>query len=341
MCKAIAHASLAETLIKLNTGLVGIIATFLNYDHKNAKGRLILDYTSLTALSDTSRKEALQSMTQLYQRLSYSQLQLHHFKTPACSRCGSSTHIECSGRNLSTDKGKKTHTSSRQRVNGAVVTRMPIKSSSQPQLVVVRPKNMRKASNSSNTSNSIMSPPTSTCVSPMPSPLPKYVVMDPFEMHSTRETVTPVPPPAKRRVDSFDDPRPSTWPYDHKPTDAPHTHHPTPQLPTFTPAPRRLAPYENRVPAFPYVAPSASPPFKRRIDKLTPSSYTFASDSTKLGEIPQRHWTKPWDYEEAERLNEQAAGMAAAVVPVGEGKMGKKKGLFRFLKRGGQAGVVS
>lgn len=72
---------------------------------------------------------------------------------------------------------------------------------------------------------------------------------------------------------------------------------------------------------------------------MTPSSYTFASDSTKLGEIPQRNWTTPWDYEEAQRLNVEAA--AAMIVPVTskeESKDGrpKKKGLFRWMRRGSE-----
>jgi hypothetical protein len=68
------------------------------------------------------------------------------------------------------------------------------------------------------------------------------------------------------------------------------------------------------------------------MDKITPSSYTFASDSTKLGEIPQKNWTTPFNYEEAERLNAEAlvhgypTPAAAAPKP--------KKGLFKFLRRG-------
>lgn len=75
---------------------------------------------------------------------------------------------------------------------------------------------------------------------------------------------------------------------------------------------------------------------------MTPSSYTFASDSTKLGEIPETRWAKPWDYERAEMLNNMAAAAAKVRVPspaahVAEEKRGKErkegKGL-RFWKRG-------
>lgn len=81
---------------------------------------------------------------------------------------------------------------------------------------------------------------------------------------------------------------------------------------------------------------------RRRLDKVTPSSYTFASDSTKLGEIPQRHWTKPWDYEEAERMNAEAAMNGHAVAAVIEEKPEKKRGMFKkFMRRGSAAGVAA
>ena len=79
----------------------------------------------------------------------------------------------------------------------------------------------------------------------------------------------------------------------------------------------------------PLPSPPLLPQIRRRTDKRTPSAYTFASDSTKLGEIPQRNWMTPWDYEEADRLNAEAA---VAPVPVIEEKIKAKKGLFKFLR---------
>ncbi|EAT80668.2 hypothetical protein SNOG_12256 [Parastagonospora nodorum SN15] len=77
-------------------------------------------------------------------------------------------------------------------------------------------------------------------------------------------------------------------------------------------------------------APPVSLPVRRRIDKMTPSAYTFASDSTKLGEIPQRSWTTPWDYEEADRLNHEAR-TAVPIVVIDE-KVGRKKGIFKWMR---------
>jgi hypothetical protein len=364
---AIAHASLAETLIKLNTGLVAIIASFLNHDQKGGKSHLNLDYKSLTNLSDASRREALQSMTQLYQRLSQSQLQLQHFSnTTSCTNCGSAKHSHCSVRSSTTSsssKGKKKQTSSRQRVTGPVVTRMPIRSSSQPQLVVIRPKPSRKGSSSSPSSAKSQSPSSSTYTSPLASPLPLYIAEEPFEIETNGviQGVLGGPMPlagsGRRRKDSFNvhDPRPTTWPDPHPASYSypyvmqEHLSLPAPKLPTFTPTPRKPSspPYKKTSSPPPRsekqaLPPPVSMPTRRRTDKLTPSSYTFASDSTKLGEIPQRNWTTPWDYEEAERLNNEAAATtsySAAPVVVDE-KVGRKKGIFKWMRKGSGAGVI-
>lgn len=283
-------------------------------------------------------------MTQLYQRLSHSQLQLQHISLPTCSRCGSAKHVDCSSKNTTSDKEKKKHASSRsQRISGPVVTRMPIRSSSQsrPQLVVMRPKASRKSSSSSNnsSSNSKKSSPISTHTSSLASPLPKYEPIDLQACGFIKGTMGGVPLPGlKQRVDSFDDPRSSTSPLDYKDYASEYLNYPTPRLPSFTPTPRRNPPHEKKVaPEAPL--PSPPLPMKRRIDKATPSSYTFASDSTKLGEIPQRNWTRPWDYEEAARLNDKAA-VAGPVVPVVEAKTSKKKSLFmKIMRRKGAAEV--
>jgi hypothetical protein len=350
---AVAHASLAETLVKLNTGLVAIIASFLNHDQKDAKGHLKLNYKSLTNLSDASRREALQSMTQLYQRLSQSQLHLHQMKALSCARCGSSKHHDCSLKNHSattstSEKNRNRHTSSRQRVLGPTIARMPLKSSSHPQLVVIRPKTTRKGSSGS--ASSSKSPSSSNHASPLASPLPLYIAEEMVEIETAGAIrgVLGGPGPellaghGRRRKESFNDIRPSTWP-------DPYPYHvadpevfyqhmaPAPKLPTFSPTPRRVSTPQRPTRA-PPPPPVSAPPIKRRMDKLTPSSYTFASDSTKLGEIPQRNWTTPWDYEEAERLNNKAAVAATAYAGIHpatvDEKTAKKKGMFRWMRRG-------
>jgi hypothetical protein len=345
---AIAHSSLAETLIKLNTGLVGIIAAFLNHDSCDGRGgdnTLKLDYKSLINLSDASRKEALQSMTSLYQRLSHSQLQL---QLSSCEKCGSASHSNCSDRGSNVEKDKRKRTSSRKHSNGRIVTRMPIKSSSEPQLVFVRSKSTKKGRSDSSSSSS-KSASSSAYTSPLSSPVPEYAVLDPF-MNVTPDVARATigggnltPSIGRKRIDSLDAARPTNWqpkPLKHGYAVAPPANFdfPTTKLPDFTttirkdsPSPvlRKPVPQRNKASMMSSPPLPPSPPIRRRIDKATPSSYTFASDSTKLGEIPQRNWMTPWDYEEADRLNAEAA-MAPA--PVIEEKIKVKKGLFKFLR---------
>jgi hypothetical protein len=348
---AIAHSSLAETLIKLNTGLVGIIAAFLNHDSCDGKGgdnNLNLDYKSLIDLSDASRRQALQSMTSLYQRLSQSQLQLQ-LQLNSCIRCGSTSHIDCSDRGTNAGKEKRKRTHPRQRSNGRTVTRMPIKSSSEPQLVFVRSRHTKKGSSDSS-SNSSKSALSLEYTSPLASPAPEYALLDPF-MNVTpdvsRATIggSAIQSVVRKRIDSLDATIPANWqPKPPKPAYAvappANIELPAPKLPDYTTMQKRNStastlrkPVPQRIttPLKPLPPTPLSPPVRRRLDKATPSTYTFASDSTKLGEIPQRNWMTPWDYEEAERLNAEAT-VAPAPTPVLEEKIKTKKGLFKFLR---------
>ncbi|KAF2129759.1 hypothetical protein P153DRAFT_314945 [Dothidotthia symphoricarpi CBS 119687] len=341
---SVAHASLAETLIRLNTGLVAIIASFLNHDTHKGKSSLNLDYKSLINLSDDSRRHALQSLDQLYYRLNRSQLYMQSIAPPAYPGSGSTRHHESSGQ---TEKEKRRHTSSssssRQRSTGPTVTRMPVKSSNHPQLVMVRPKILKKGSSTSSSSSakspSRGSSTTSPSTSPMSSPVQKYITMEPLEIQPIDCVIkgTLGGRVERPRVDSFDTVRPQFKHSLH--TASEHVHHPTPKLPNFTPTPRKPSPQSSPHRAKPLPSlPTAISPIKRRLDKATPSSYTFASDSTKLGEIPQRHWSTPWDQEEAERLNNEAAMTGQPIEVVMEDKSKTKKGLRRFLKRGNSSG---
>ncbi|KAF2177415.1 hypothetical protein K469DRAFT_603431 [Zopfia rhizophila CBS 207.26] len=330
---AIAHASLAETLLKLNTGLVSIIAAFLNHDSKSK--HLHLDYKSLTNLSDASRAEAIDSLNQLYQRLSQSQLQV--YRIGGCPRCGSMKHQNCSpgvgsaSGNTQKGGGKKKNTGARSRSNTPTIARVPIKKSpSQTQWVVMRPRNTRKGSMSSASMKSSSTGSSSGYASPLGSPLPQYTPIDPFPPIQPQS-----PPPKKngsnatrRRAGSVDGPRPTTWPHT-RPDNTMPLQHPLPISPKI-PNPKRSPPVKEKCTPSPGVGPST----KRRIDKVTPSTYTFASDSTKLGEIPQRSWTTPWDYEEAERLNRETLENGYPIPPQQEDKGRKKRGLFGFLRRG-------
>ncbi|KAF2814817.1 uncharacterized protein BDZ99DRAFT_494712 [Mytilinidion resinicola] len=348
---AIAHASLAETLLKLNTGLVGIIASFLNHDRKET---LDLDYKSLTNLSDASRAEAIDTLNLLYQRLSQSNVALYQPK-PSCPRCGSLKHANCGAvaTRSSSEKSRKGHkqgggksgstTTSRSRSNTPTITRVPVKSSSQTQLAIVRPRNRRTGSTSSTSSAipSTKSPSTaSTAVNtPLTSPLasPDYRKADPFAYAappSPRDHPSAKPPAnSRRKMSSAAPERPQTWPHAPAQTPQPPAEKPVKattfpvSAPTPPPKPKHLSPDTTAKPLL------AIP---RRLDKATPSAYSFASDSTKLGEIPMRNWTVPFDYEVSGRLNEEALARGWPVEPREEKERERpRRRLFGFLRRGG------
>ena len=346
---AIAHASLAETLLKLNTGLVGIIASFLNQDRKD----LHLDYKSLTNLSDASRVEAIDTLNQLYQRLSQSNVALYQ-PSLGCPHCGSLKHARCgavSTKSTSTDRhsnGKKSRkpqtggkaASSRPHSNTPTIARVPGKSSSQTQLVVMRPRNRRTTSSSSTSSSggSTRSPSIASTVvtAPYSSPLvsPNYTAINPFQYQAPfapkAGNFKPLAAP-KRKPPTIPSQRPQTWP--HGKPDSSNA----PAMPksSMTSTPHRTPQPSEKQPLVPSTSGLALGPTSvpRRLDKATPSAYSFASDSTKLGEIPMRKWTTPYDFEAMDRLNAEALengwvpGMQEAP------KEKPKRRLFGFLRK--------
>ena len=330
-----------------------------------------MNYRSLTDLSEASRRDALTSMSQLYQRLSQSQLQIH----PALRI----NAIESSGNSSDSSKDNRKSTGPRgRRPSGSHVTRLATKSSSQPQLCMVRSKSRntsRKDSTSSSSSSKLASKSTSRSespyASPLQSPVPEYAVLDPMMQHrvdmkspiytrriSAGAQISPFSPDRKR-IDSLDA---VAQPQDYfSLTPAPQPRAPAfastarKPLPSSSPtrkekekenikdkekekdkgkerekekapsSPKKSAPPVPSKPVAlsnnnPASNPSGTPmPFtahmKRRLDKATPSQYTFASDSTKLGEIPETRWAQPFDYERAELLNNFAAAAAKVRVP--------------------------
>ncbi|SMR63439.1 unnamed protein product [Zymoseptoria tritici ST99CH_3D1] len=78
---------------------------------------------------------------------------------------------------------------------------------------------------------------------------------------------------------------------------------------------------------------------KPHIRPSVPTFNSLDSGNTKLGEIPLHRWVEPWDFEEMERLNEEAVekGWPLAAGDGGEfkeEKLGKKRwGLGRFFGR--------
>ncbi|KAH7036374.1 hypothetical protein B0J12DRAFT_607254 [Macrophomina phaseolina] len=327
---AIAHASLTEVLLKLNSGLVAIIGAFLNHG-KNDRHP---DYKSLTNLSDASRAEAIDALGQLYQRLSQSHIVLDRIR-PKCPSCGSHHHQDCA----SSQPRQRGGNSSAKRLPGA----KPKHRRSQTELVMVvrRPRNGSKhrSSSRSNSSTALSTKSqrsstntsaASSASTPVTSPLP-----------------SPDPPrPALPRSHSQQPPAPPAKPHHLQ-------HHPAKQQPPQPP--RHISkeqPTPSRTPVHHYMPdPSASamnlnnhPAYRNNNDLAAmqnpPSLYSFSSDSTKLGEIPMRKWAVPFDYAAMERANAEAAARGnlpanGLQVPPGAVEGGRRRGLLgRILRRG-------
>jgi len=166
---AIASASLARAIRRLNAGLLSIISSFLSCGQKKTR----LDYKYLTSVSELSRQEALEALSQLSARMSRSALSLHD-QPPQRRRC---THPR-------TEKGRCTCgcpqklTSPSSKASLKPVSKLPkqtsrdtkeprspeirrvqLPNSSKPELAIVRPRARRTASATSVSTKGSSTPP--------------------------------------------------------------------------------------------------------------------------------------------------------------------------------------
>lgn len=244
---AIANASLAQTIRKLRTGLVNIISSFLSCDRKDAR----LDYHFLTSLSDTSRQEAIDALSQLSYRMSRSALSLHAHPAPQ-----GKVHRDHHDRTRYESKPDRDSKETKEKKKGASrdkdkmkpeIRRVQLSNASTSTLAIVRPRTRRTGSSTSSRSGGSQG----------------------------------TPPPAYSNPSS-----------------------PSPQAsPTLQPPRQQQARQSSQQPSAASPYPHAEPVYRRRQDKTTPSMYTFASDSTKLGEIPMRKWNQPYDYDAMAKKN--------------------------------------
>lgn len=330
-------------MFKLNTGLVGIISSFLASGRNDSR----LDYKSLTTLSDTSRNEAVHALTQLYQRVSHSSLVLRD-PAPACAGCGSSRHAHCerdaspragtpntsgSGQAQTPSRTRRAHERSQSdAIRATSITRVVAKGSAQPQLALVRPRGRRGTSSSSSSSSaaSAFSPSLQSRVSTAPT-TPNMSPVFPPDLDAFPFPLQKPSPAFERRARSASAPRPVTS--DDKPTTPKQA-----QPAIGTSKKSKLGSQSSRAQSLrrkkattppcttPESPPKVAEPYllqqvpiqaqshlltPRRSQKATPSAYSFLTDSTKLGEIPPHKQTAPPDYELMARLNAEAVASSS------------------------------
>lgn len=267
-----AQASLATTLLKLNTGLVNIISSFLSQDQEPTR----LDCRSLTQLSEQSRTETLDALEQLYRRLSDS---------PLPRDAGAST------RRSPSDSGKFPADSSLERTRSSrdqteAGTRRSNREGKKPG---VRRKNLAavRIVMSSQRDAASLDLVRGAWVRPKKAPLGSpHDPSSKTSKYSLGPTITSRPPDAS----------PASF----------HTLSPintaeSASSPTISPSTPTIDPVATCVEVNPLSSweqetnpqTSTSDMLMWRLSKLTTSGYSFASDSTKLGEIPVRSWNLP------------------------------------------------
>ena len=208
-----------------------------------------IDYRYLTSVSDISRQEALETLSQLSFRVSQSELRLRQELENEKQQKRQKSSDARARQKLPSPKSASEVGSVKSSKKGQLVVRkVHLKSASSPQLAMVRPKPRRSGSSKSDVSVNVKE------VTPSP-PLPSSPVK-----HVRKDSGVSISPP----------------------------------LPTLV-----------ELPAGPVPAPQTQ---RRRQDKITPSMHTFASASTRLGEIPELKWSLPYDYEAMTRLNKEHGG---------------------------------
>lgn len=245
----------------------------------------------MTSVSELSRQEALEALSQLNARMSRSALSLHDERR----RC---THPTEKGRCVRGCPRKLTSPDSKISLKAASklpkqtsrdtkeprapeVRRVQLRDSSRPELAIVRPRARRTESSTSVSTKGSSTPPPA--YSPPSTPG--------FSHHSHAPSAIPNPYTWAPLSPGYRRPVP-----DHEGLIV-HPPYPLSPLPPCTEHPEETTAF---VPYAPVPAVQ-----RRRAEKLTPSMHTFVSKaSTNLGEIPMSRWNRPWDAEEMGRRNE-------------------------------------
>lgn len=202
-----------------------------------------------------------------------------------------------------------------------ILARVVIENSSKPSKVaMVKAGERRKRSSSSNVSSRMGSNPSSVRNTPLSSPPPYDVLEEPSRPAVQRSYTAPEIPKAKHKI-SVPTMRDPTGPTKRE---ALRSTRSTPRL--------NVQPETGQepLPRGPGTAPLL--PLNHRHRKQTPTFYSMASDSTKLGEIPLHKWTEHFDFDAMSLMNREAAKNGWPPNQPDEGKK-KRNGLFKLFRR--------
>lgn len=321
----IAQTSLAEILLKLNTGLVTVINAFLSRDEPNAK----LDCQSLTALSERSREETCYALRQLYRRM------LQQMSTPTALRNWDDRRTKEDNQSTPTVAGRARDkrplaSPKRTKVKGPMLARVIIAGSKKPSaMAMVRPgerkkkrKSLSEASSKTQSCNSLALP--SSAATPLPLYGPRDPPVKPLHHRASTQPERTRPQHKQSALDvSTIRERPTR--------DVLRATRSTPHLDsTIFQRPEPPPPMPSTAP-LPDIMELQS---RRRLQKPTPTYYSVASDSTKLGEIPLHKWSEPFNFDAMSMINKEAARNGWPVTDLVTAEQKKKRGgLFGIFRR--------
>lgn len=291
--------------MKLNTGLVAIINTFLTRDKQDPK----LDYQSLTSLSERSRLDTCRTLRQLYRRMM-------QVGVPAPLHPNTHRHEDRprAKSNLSAASKRKVSSPKHHKVKGPMLARVVIADSSKPaQVAMVRPGERRRKPGqiSSSASPQVQSTTSLALEAPqLPSRPQNHRSQTQLQGNGRpewKQSAMDISKNVQRQEKLC-----ATYSTPRLATPAPR-YEPLPPMPTFT----------------------SRPAMEPRRRKLTPTYYSIESDATKLGEIPMHKWAEPYDFDAMSRLNKEAEmnGWPVRDVDGNVQAPAKRKGIFGLFRR--------
>ncbi|CAK3967124.1 Hypothetical predicted protein [Lecanosticta acicola] len=320
---AIAQTSLAEILLKLNTGLVSIINSFLAKDEKDAS----LHYQSLVSLSERSRIDTCRTLRELLRRMLQLRLPKHIGERQQALSHRPSNDASQLGKKLRTPVASPRRSP---KVRGPTLARVVIADSSRPsQVAMVRPGQRKKKSQSSfvgssNADSNVSLALPKSLISQSVDRLPQLRAR-PSRPDCHRAQTLPAQEHKPRRKQSAMDFRASQHPSQRQ--DALRTNQSASGLN------KRPNVDHGSLPPMPNTAPLPTMEPHRR--KPTPTYYSIESNSTKLGEIPLHKWAEPYDFDAMSRMNLEAEqnGWPLNDLDKPRGRRKRGLGIFRLFRR--------
>ena len=247
---------------------------------------------------------------------------------------GAGSRMTAKDSDVSGNKRRKNSTG-HTKVRGPMLARVVIADSAKPsQIALVKPGDRRKKSSYSASTTSLpraRSDSSTAARTPLQTPPPEYSREDVPRPQAHRSVTSPEVAKPRRKQSATNIAVP-TVPWKGEALRATRS---TPRLEsTLLRHVDPLPPMPNTAPLVAADVPAMPPLLPRRREKPTPTYYSIASNTTKLGEIPMHKWAEPYDFDKMSVLNREAYKSGWPLNQL-ENQQNRKKrfGLFRLFGR--------